>query len=356
MNLLVLSTLLVLSFAVIRLPVNRIEPSREFYRQLIRHQASLNSNDLKPIPIDSYEGVQYWADVDIGTPPQQFRCVLGISNLWVPSSKCHQASCLIHRRYHADKSETYQKNGTSFEIQYGSGGIEGYVSLDTVTLGDVSVTNYPFGEVTREKGISFLAGHFDGILGLAFKTISVHQIEPWWIEAYKQKQMEEPVFTWYLREENSEIVLGGEIPEFRTEPFFWVPLKQDLWWLIKIDSFSMPGETFVMEAEGIVDSGTSLLIGPKKVIDRIAWIIRPRSDCSNLHELPPLTFVINGKDFVLTPEDYVMQMGGQCLLGMQAMEIPGRENFFILGDVFMRNRAISFDGGKKRIGFAPSKQ
>ena len=51
--------------------------------------------------------------------------------------------------------------------------MSGFTSVDTLTLGGLSVPNVTFAEATDEPGIAFALTKFDGILGLGYPAISV---------------------------------------------------------------------------------------------------------------------------------------------------------------------------------------
>lgn len=80
------------------------------------------------------------------------------SNLWVPSVQCTSIACFLHTKYDSKSSSTYKANGTEFSIQYGSGSMEGFVSQDTLTIGDLTIEDQDFAEATKEPGLTFAFG------------------------------------------------------------------------------------------------------------------------------------------------------------------------------------------------------
>jgi len=81
-------------------------------------------------------------------------------------------------------------------------------------------------------------------------------------------------------------------------------------------------------------------------------------DCNSLPTLPNIAFTLNGRDFVLTPQQYTLTIGDAgvnlCLSGFIGLDIPGFNNFWILGDVFIGSYYTVFDFGNSQVGFAPS--
>ncbi|XP_042976367.1 aspartic proteinase A1-like isoform X1 [Carya illinoinensis] len=239
-----------------------------------------NSEDTSIVALKNYMDAQYFGEIGIGTPSQKFTVIFdtGSSNLWVPSSKCYfSVACFFHSKYKSSQSSTYQKNGKSAEIHYGTGAISGFFSQDHVKLGDLIVTNQDFIEATREPSITFLAAKFDGILGLGFQEISVGNALPVWYNMVNQGLIKEPVFSFWLNrniegEEGGEIVFGGVDSDHYNGEHTYVPVTQKGYWQFDLDDVLVDGETTGFCGDGcsaIADSGTSLLAGPTTVITQI---------------------------------------------------------------------------------------
>jgi len=322
------------------------------------------------IPLSDYSEAQFYGPITIGTPAQEFKVIFdtGSSNLWVPSVKCTEISCKLHKRYDAEKSSTYKANGTSFDIMYGSGNISGYVSNDVVGLADVTVKGQDFAEVVKESGLAFTVGKFDGIMGLAFDSISVGHATPVWYNMMHQGLVDKKMFAFWLARNTTgmmggQLTLGGYDKTLFRGDLKYVPLTEKNYWQIHMDAVNFMYRNLCGErgCKAIVDSGTSMITGPSNLVNMIngqLGCIISGGECSWLHcpeysTLPNLEFVLNNYSFVLTPQEYIMETGGACISCLMAMDIAEPIGpLWILGDRFMEKFYTVFDYENSRVGFA----
>lgn len=331
------------------------------------------------IPITNYEDAQYYGPIQLGTPPQDFKVVFdtGSSNLWVPSVKCgfSDVACKIHNKYDSSKSSTYVANGSSFAIQYGTGSLTGFLSTDTLTIGGLQVQSQTFAEATAEPGMTFVAAKMDGILGMGFDTISVDSVPTPWDNILSQGLVQQNMYSFWLNRtvgspgpQGGELVLGGYDPAHFSGPISYVPLTRDGYWQFDMDGVSVKGITLCSGGcKAIADTGTSLLAGPTADIKRINMAIGATPavkgeyivNCAKINSMPNVEFTIAGKQYVLTPQQYVLQIAAQgqveCLSGFFGMDVPAPAGpLWILGDVFLGAYTTILDMGGNRLGFGPA--
>merc|ERR1712072_1429455 len=350
--------------SVCQIPIKKrsddeIVRSRIAQAMAAKPEEKLQASGSADITIQDFQNAQYYGSVEIGTPPQTFNVVFdtGSANLWVPNSKVGLVGLLKHK-YNSAKSSTYVKNGTAFNIRYGSGPVSGIWSNDKVTLGNLEVPKQPFAEVENAKGLglAYGVGKFDGILGLGWNSISVDGVPTVFGNLVSGGSLAAPEFAFYLgNQQPGTLVLGGTDASHYTGDFSYVPLAGEDYWRIALDGIKIKGASQTTCKTAIVDSGTSLLAGPKDDVAKIAKLMNAKSlmgkewtvDCSA--DLPDITFTLGGKD-------YTIQSGSTCLFAMMGIDVPApRGPLWILGDVFMRKYYTVFDWGNKRLGFATAK-
>lgn len=322
------------------------------------------------VKIHNYMDAQYYGDIGIGTPVQTFGVVFdtGSSNLWVPSKECRLSpACYVHKHFDAAQSSTYKANGTKFNITYGSGGVVGFVGQDTVDFAGLKAENALFGQITKLEGVSFLASKFDGILGMAWSTISVEGMPLIFDLLVKQGKVEGNSFSFYLTkkagQDGSALVLGGVNSKYYTGDFKYYPLSATDYWRVEMTDVIFNGTSYKVGSKltGIIDTGTSVIVGPSKVVDDMTKGFGPgkekQVDCNTLPSLPNLEFKFGNDSYVLKPEDYILQVQelGQtiCIVGIMGMDLPPQlGEAFIIGDSFIKTFYTHFDVENKRVGFA----
>ncbi|KAK4218318.1 vacuolar protease A [Rhypophila decipiens] len=331
--------------------------------------APVDAQGNHPVPITNFMNAQYFSEITIGTPPQTFKVVLdtGSSNLWVPSSNCGSIACYLHAKYDASASSTYKKNGTKFEIRYGSGALSGYVSQDTMSIGDLTIKGQDFAEATNEPGLAFAFGRFDGILGLGFDKISVNGIVPPFYQMIDQKLLDEEVFAFYLAdtEGESEVVFGG-IDKSRIDgKITTIPLRRAAYWEVDFDSISYGDDTAELENTGVIlDTGTSLIALPSQLAEMLNAQMGAKKgyngqysiDCAKKDSLPDVTFNLAGHNFTLEAKYYILEAGGSCISTFFPMDMPAPIGpLAILGDAFLRKYYSIYNLADKSVGIALAK-
>lgn len=356
---------------VIRIPVD-VKPAKIVapHEKLVRGTGKITISNL--------ENAQYYGPITIGSNSQPFKVVFdsGSSNLWVPARNYTQLK--TKHKYNPEGDSDYKPNGTIFKILYGSGPVSGFVSESSVTMGGLTAQHQYFAEITDTTGLgaAFKVAPWDGILGMAYQSISEDDLTPVFNNLVEQGVVDKAVFAFYLSNERfpplpplykGELILGATDPNHYTGELNYVPISQQGYWEIKGDSMTMNGKSITDTKNFVLDTGTSILAGPKADVKALAEAVGAKPfplapgeytiDCSKVKSLPNLDIGIGGKTYTLTPEQYTINDENTiCLFGFLGIDIPApRGPLWILGDIFIRQYYTVFDFENNQLGFAPMK-
>jgi hypothetical protein len=292
----------------------------------------------------------------------------------VPKVGCsHCGNPLFGRKskYDHDSSSTYAADGADFNIRYGSGAVSGFWSADDVVIAeDFTIRAQRFAEIQDAGGLgyAYALGKFDGILGLGFTSISIDGTPTVFENAIDQHVVQQPIFSFYLGDNApGELTFGGyDAGKFVGDDLTYVKLSAATYWQIKMDEVSAGDDLVITGGDdgitAIVDSGTSLITGPKKDIVKIARSIGAKPnimgeytiDCAKIDDVPDIVFTIDNKPYTIPGKSAILQAQGTCLFAFMGMDFPPPGPQWILGDVFMREYYTVFNYLDESIGFAPA--
>uniref|UniRef100_A0A8C9WDU8 pepsin A n=1 Tax=Scleropages formosus TaxID=113540 RepID=A0A8C9WDU8_SCLFO len=314
-------------------------------------------------PMTNDADLSYYGVISIGTPPQSFQVLLdtGSSNLWVPSVYCSSPACSNHARFNPQQSSTFEVTNESLSIQYGTGSMTGVLGYDTVQVGGLYVTNQIFGlSETEATFMQYMQA--DGILGLAFPSISSSGATPVFDNMMSEGLVSQNLFSVYLSsdsENGSLVIFGGIDSSYYTGNITWIPLSAETYWQITMDSMTINGTTVACSGgcQAVVDTGTSLIVGPSSDIQNLnSWVgasVDQYGDavvsCNNIQSMPDVTFTLNGNSFIIPASAYISQSNDECTTGFGD---GGDSQLWILGDVFIREFYVIFNRGNNSVGIA----
>mmetsp|Transcript_114815 Transcript_114815/g.325205 ORF Transcript_114815/g.325205 Transcript_114815/m.325205 type:complete len:472 (+) Transcript_114815:72-1487(+) len=355
---------------------------------------------------------QYYGDFTLGKPGQHFTAVFdtGSGTTWIPGVHCKSDACAEHNRFAVDRSGSFVDDSKAppGSIHYGTGEVDYENGRDTITFCDrrdnvgchgdgshqLPVPNQPFGMSTAQTSYPFRILPFDGILGLAPSTNPgsvLHQLK-------SAGSLLRNVFGVYLSEDthrSGSIDFGGVEPSYiaPSSPLHWHKILGRGEWQVAMKDIVVDGKPLHIcdgRKDGIcpavVDTGSSLVTGPKNEIEKLLPKIHTSEDCSNMSKMPVVSVQLvdqNGQvvSYPLTPKEYTLssleevpgsgnsgyfnefpllgtkkatvpEIHSRCEPGIGVMDVPGKK--WVLGDTFLRRYYSIYDDDRGMVGFARS--
>ncbi|PVU98040.1 hypothetical protein BB561_000149 [Smittium simulii] len=294
---------------------------------------------------DSY----FYGLIRVGNPPQEFRVAFdtGSSKIWIPGNECKSLSCLQHRMFDRNLSNSYVAENSGLQIEYGAGKVEGKIGRDTIQLGPIKLNNTRFLHTEAQDHIFELPQTvFDGVFGLAIdpnkdeKLSPIHNI----IDNLSIKQK---LFTFELPKGHNS-----------TGKLTFGEINQELYQVNYSKAYgNSTSFTKRSNSTALLDTGTSFILGDSWTINKLnkdmgVDVNTNRIECSAVKYLKPIKIVLDNRVFRLYPKDYILKdkKNHACYSAfMKKSDGPP----LILGISFLSKFYSIFDIDKQRVGLAP---
>eukprot|EP00746_Dinoflagellata_sp_MGD_P064816 gnl/MRDRNA2_/MRDRNA2_27029_c0_seq2.p1 gnl/MRDRNA2_/MRDRNA2_27029_c0~~gnl/MRDRNA2_/MRDRNA2_27029_c0_seq2.p1 ORF type:complete len:348 (-),score=44.21 gnl/MRDRNA2_/MRDRNA2_27029_c0_seq2:574-1617(-) len=187
-------------------------------------QASVRMTNLR----DS----QYVGPLKVGSQGDLLSVVYdtGSTNLWFASTLCREGPCLKRRRYDPDSSSTFSEGAFDLHVTFGTGQLQGQQGIDDVEMGGFRVKQQTFALIEQEQGSIFDQLDFEGILGLAFPSMSANGVTPFFDQVMKQKLLQKNSFSFYftkLPQDASAVFFGDVDPRLYQGELQAIPVTED---------------------------------------------------------------------------------------------------------------------------------
>ncbi|XP_055299809.1 pepsin A-like [Sitodiplosis mosellana] len=355
----------------IRLPLIQVESHSRSRRELA----------IKGAKIDLWndKNVHYAINITVGTPPQNFvvNFDTGSSDLWVPSvnGSC-PVLCKSINKYNSSASSTYNAitESPNFEIAYKVGSLSGTKATDTVSFGGLTIKDQIFG-VATEQPFDVYNYPFDGTIGFGWSGV-VSKTDPNSTILQNLKDQGQISYRYAClklhqkdQQPGGELFLGG----CDIAPEHWGRVNGGGLWNIPLDKFAAIGtdgkskasvcgpDSNVTSCHAVMDSGASVLGGPKNLVEPIALKLANSSkydesqndftvDCND-KTLGKMEFTFGKFKVLLKPGDYLEKNGDKCRLNFKVFDLP---DTLLLGVPFLRKVTLFMNQENDYAGLAKS--
>jgi hypothetical protein len=309
--------------------------------------------------------LQYTATLQVGGQSMTTVLDTGSFELLVFSERC--LACGVSTGLYSDEqSPTFEKLGFLAEHTFGSGTTTSEEAFDEVRIGPLVSKHQHFWEVVNADMAILEDDFFHAILGMGppksattFAAMNADQVHAE-LEQFRKSEGDVPESMINEEEHFQEAVrhtknvtslpsvlglqrfsvcLGKEAlspgyfvwnddaVELEPSKFTTINVKGDIYWSAELSNVMTgpQGTGSAMKSQflgceggkkctAVLDTGSSLIIAPRSVIDSIDSMLDgwtdPSGDCSDLRGLPDLLFEMNGKQFSMPPESYIGKLTG----------------------------------------------
>ncbi|KAL7281895.1 hypothetical protein ACG7TL_003361 [Trametes sanguinea] len=307
--------------------------------------------------------------ITVGTPPQKFSVDFdtGSSDLFLPGPLCDR-NCDKKAKYNPSDSSTSKDLHQPFTVSYGDGSTAvGEQFCDSVTVAGYTATDAVVGvSTTFSSGLRESEFPADGLMGMAFPSISFYNADPFFTKLISENQVKEPIFAFRLADQ-PELTLGGVNQDLFSGDITYTPVTHEGYWQVDMDALSVEGKSVLEKIPVIIDTGTTQIIGDKNSVAAFYAAIPGSADASDTiqsgyytipcNSAPKVTLTFGGRSFTVSSDELrgepLESDSSRCVGGVVATDDT---DFWIIGDAYLKGVYTVFDMGAKRVGFADLKE
>ncbi|KAL9937927.1 hypothetical protein V8E36_003472 [Tilletia maclaganii] len=306
--------------------------------------AAATGSGKEPL-MDQQNELLWTGAVGVGTPPQTI-----ILNFDTGSSDAWSNP----KVYNPSASSTAKKTGKRFHVAYGDGSAaSGDIYEESVTVCGLTALNQAYGNATKS---TLQVSGSQGFAGLAFESIAQFKSPPFFDTLVAQGTVSRNVFAFGLWPEGARLDLGHIVAEAYQGEIVYSPVDPSHgFWTTSFEVSGVEGTQ-----TGIIDTGTTLILGPPDVVTAIYNGLGVQALTQNgkvygiypTNSPPTITLTFNGKPFTLSPDALSFHaQGDQTIAGLIGADI-GAGTAWIVGDTFLQDVYAIFDKGNLQVGFA----
>lgn len=229
------------------------------------------------------------------------------------------------------------------------------MAQDRVKIGDdIESTEQKFGEIISVSGEVFSTSHISGSIGLAYQADSVDKL-PTFMDG---SNLEDKSFSFYLSQDadKSYITIPGRDTSRNWGKLNTHKVVEEKYWALQLSNVKNGNKTIdATKYKAIIDSGASVIVGAKAIVDPLIKDLSVSPDCSNKTSLPEITFTIDDIEYPLTADEYILEVTDlgktECVLGIKSWDFPKGMDYIIFGGAFMTKYPPTFSFNNNTVSF-----
>ncbi|KAG9310434.1 Asp-domain-containing protein [Chiua virens] len=317
-------------------------------------------------PLTDDNSELWYGSISVGTPAKSFSVDFdtGSSDLFLPGNSC-DSTCSGHTIWDPTSSSTAQDLSKTFSLSYGDGStVSGEQYTDTVSIASFTATTQTLGSA-KTYSTGFQSSQFpaDGLMGMAFQSISEYNASPVFQSLVSEGQVTDSSFSFKLSSSGAELYIGGSNSDLYTGSFTYVPVTQQGYWQVTMDNVQSNGQTPLSNVDAIIDTGTTLIVGTTSDVSTLYSAIGGTAAPSSVGQgfytfpcssFPTIDLTFGGNSFPIAASALnlgpVSSGSSDCVSGLVGQDIGS--SFWIVGDVFLQGIYTVFDYGNSQVGFA----